>query len=420
MSEKRLKKKKKIGLIPKLLIALVLGAIVGQMTFLPQVILQIPVTISSIFSSILNFFIPLMIVGFIVKGVSDLSEGAGKLLGLTTGMAYLSTIIAGFMAYFVGSFVFPFFIDGQTVDNISEEGAGLQALFEIPVDPMFSVTAAIVFAFMFGIGVSWLRNTKQSYVMYNFFDEFADVINLVLKGFIVPLIPVFIFGNVVNLSYTGTLVSVVSVFWRVFIVVLSLHFVLLFVWYLIAGSYTGKNPFTLIKHQIPAYLTAVGTQSSAATIPVNLETSRKNGVTKKIRDFVIPFGATVHLLGSIITVTSCVLAVLMIYDMPYNFGILSGFILILGIAMVAAPGAPGGAIMSALPFLGIVGIDPSGTIASLLITLYLAQDSFGTAANISGDSAIALVVDKIFVKHISVDPNIKVDPTIEKSMKKQI
>jgi len=193
---------------------------------------------------------------------------------------------------------------------------------------------------------------------------------------------------------------VLSIFWKVFVIVIVLHLSYVSLMFFTAGSYAGKNPLTLIKNQIPGYVTAIGTQSSAATIPVNVECARKNGVSKQIRDFVVPLCATIHLAGSIITITSCVTAVLLMYDLPHGFGLMAGFIAMLGVAMVAAPGAPGGAIMSALPFLTLVGIDPTGTIGQLLVTLYLTQDSFGTAANVSGDNAIAVVVDKIYHKYI--------------------
>lgn len=397
------KEKKSLGLIPKLILAIVLGALVGQMTFLPDVVLQIPVTFSSIFGNILNFFIPLMIVGFIVKGIADLSEGAGKLLAATTGLSYLSTIIAGITALFVVSWVFPMFINEST-SIVDTSGAELEPLFEVAVPVMFEVTTAIVFAFIFGISISWLRTEKNSYTMYNFFDELNIIVNLTLEKFIIPLLPFFIFGNFVNLSYAGTFTTILSVFWRVFLIILALHWVFIILWFVLAGSYAGKNPITLTKNQIPAYLAAVGLQSSAASIPFSLEAAEKNGVSKKIRDFVIPFCATAHLMGSTITITSCVVAVLMMNGMPYDFGIMAPFIMILGVAMVAAPGAPGGAIMAALPFLYMVGIDPSGGMATLLISLYIAQDSFGTAANISGDNAIALVIDKLFVDKIKGEP----------------
>ncbi|EKU93247.1 Glutamate-aspartate carrier protein [Alloiococcus otitis] len=393
------KKKKKFGLLPQLIVAIILGALVGQMTFIPEIILQIPVTFSDLFGNILSFFIPLMIVGFIVKGIADLSEGAGRLLGATAGIAYLSTLIAGTVAYLVANFVFPLFIEVGTFVG-EAEGEGLAPIFTVEIPAMFEVTSAIVFAFMFGITISWLRTNKESYAMYNFFDEFNQSVIFVLERFIVPLLPFFIFGNFINLSYAGTFGTILSVFWRVFLVILILHWVFIILWFVLAGSYAGKNPWTLIKNQLSGYIAAVGLQSSAATIPINLEIARKNGVSQKIRDFVVPFCATAHLMGSMITITSCVMAVLMMNDMPSNYGIIGPFIITLGIAMVAAPGAPGGAIMAALPFLGMVGIDPSGALASLLVSLYIAQDSFGTATNISGDNAIAVLIDKWFNKNI--------------------
>lgn len=399
---------KSIGLIPKLIIAIVLGVLLGQMQFLPEFILQIPVTFSSIFGNILSFFIPLMIVGFIVKGIADLSEGAGKLLAATTGLSYLSTIIAGITAMIIAQTVFPLFIStGTTIGDTS--GAELSPIFEVAIPPMFEVTTAIVFAFIFGICISWLRTEKNSYVMYNFFEEFNQTVILTLEKFIVPMLPFFIFGNFVNLSYAGTFMTILSVFWRVFIIIIGLHWVFIILWFVLAGAYTGKNPVTLVKNQIPGYLAAVGLQSSAATIPFSLEIAENNGVSAKIRDFVIPFCATAHLMGSIITITSCVIAVLMMNGMPYNVGLMIPFIMTLGVAMVAAPGAPGGAIMAALPFLFMVGIDPSGSAASLLVSLYIAQDSFGTATNVSGDNAIAVIVDKWFAE--------TVDETVEEPIK---
>lgn len=397
-------KRIKLGLVAKLLIAIVLGIVFGQLAFLPDFIIQIPVTISAIFSSLLSFIIPLMILGFVVIGIADLTQGAGKLLGITTLMAYSSTLIAGLIAYFVAVNVFPLFINASLSEGVSGDQAGLDPLFSIPLEPMLDVTSAIVFSFMFGICISWLKGQGKGETMYNFFSEFNLIIVKLLSSLIIPGLPIFIFGNFVNLSYAGSVFSILSIFWRVFIIIISLQLTLVTIFFVIAGLYTKKNPLLLIKNQIPGYITAVGTQSSAATIPVNLEIAKKNGVSTQIREFIIPLAATIHLLGSIVTVTSCVTAVLIMYNMPVNFGMMAGFIAMLGVAMVAAPGAPGGAIMSALPFMTMVGIDPTGTLGNLLITLYLTQDSFGTAANVSGDNAIAVIMDKIYHKHILKEP----------------
>lgn len=394
-------KKINLGIIPKLVVAIILGIIVGQIPGLPEFVLQLPVTFSGIFSSVLGFIIPLMIVGFIVKGIADLTEGAGKLLGIATLLSYGSTLAGGLIAFLVATTVFPLFIDASGVEAVQENGAELEALFEIPLEPMFEVTTAIVFAFMMGLCISSLRAQGKGSVTYGFFSEFNLIIVHVLNHFIIPLLPFFIFGNFVQLSYTGEVFEILSVFWRVFLIVIALHLTLISLWFVIAGLYRKKNPLQLIKNQIPGYLTAIGTQSSAATIPINLECAEKNGVTEQIREFMIPLCATIHLLGSMVTIVSCITAVLLMNDMPVQFGMMVGFMATLGFAMVAAPGAPGGAIMAALPFVSMVGIDPTGTLGNLLITLYLTQDSFGTAANVSCDNAITLVVEKVYKDHIA-------------------
>ncbi|HSL87018.1 MAG TPA: cation:dicarboxylase symporter family transporter, partial [Bacteroidales bacterium] len=348
--------KKKMGLVPKLIIAIILGVLVGQMKFIPEFLLRLPVTFSSIFSSLLAFIIPLMILGYVIIGIADLSEGAGKLLGVTTILAYGSTLIAGTLAYVVASAFFPSFIRPELVERITESGSGLSSLFSIPLNPMIDVTAAIVFSFMFGIGISYLKGKGQGEMMYGFFKDFGAIITKLLNTLIIPGLPIYIFGNFMNLSYSGAVFSVLSIFWKVFALVIVMHLSYVTVMFFVAGSFSGKNPITMIKNQVPGYVTAIGTQSSAATIPVNVECARKNGVSKQIRDFVIPLSATIHLAGSIITITSCVTAVLLMYGLPHGFGLMGGFIAMLGVVMVAAPGAPGGAIMAALPFLAIVGI----------------------------------------------------------------
>ncbi|MDO5718061.1 MAG: dicarboxylate/amino acid:cation symporter [Tissierellia bacterium] len=388
-------KKPRIGLVTKLIIAIIVGIILGQLEFLPPALLRVLVTFSSLFSGFLNFVIPLMIVGFVVKGIAELTEGAGKLLGITALTAYASTLIAGTIAYLVASNVFPAFITDELVQKISEAGEGLEPFFTIPLQPMLDVTAAIVFAFMMGLSISWLRGRGQGAVLYEAFSDFGEIIVKVLNTIIIPLLPFYIAGNFANMSYSGSVFSVLSVFWKVFIIVIIMHLLYVSLMFIVSGSYAGKNPFKLIKNQVPGYMTAIGTQSSAATIPVNLKCAENNGVSEDIRNFVVPLGATIHLAGSMITITSCATAVLLMYDMPHGLGMIMGFIAMLGIAMVAAPGAPGGAIMAALPFLPMVGIT-SEVLQQLMITLYITQDSFGTAANVSGDNAIAVFVDKLY------------------------
>jgi Na+/H+-dicarboxylate symporter len=215
---------------------------------------------------------------------------------------------------------------------------------------------------------------------------------------------VYICGTFANLTYSGQVFATLSIFWKVLVLVIALHLAYLTAFFFLAGTVGRKNPFQLIRNQVTGYLTAIGTQSSAATIPVNLACAEKNGVSKGIRDFVVPLCATIHLCGSIITITSCVVAALMMSGTVYSFTTFFPFLLTLGIAMVAAPGAPGGAIMAALPFLAMIGIPPEGALASLLIALYLTQDSFGTAANVSGDNAIAVIIDALHLKSSAAEP----------------
>ena len=386
--------KKKIGLVPKLIIGIIAGILIGS--FAPEFLVKVLVTASSLFSAFLKFVIPFIIIGFVTAGIADLATGAGKLLGVTTGIAYGSTIVAGTLAFIVASLIFPSFIDPSVASQIGDPEAGmLESIFTIPLSPMVDVTAAIVFSFTMGLGISALRNNDKGEILYNLFQEFQEIITKVLSIIIIPLLPIYIAGTFANITYAGQVWNILSIFWRVYLVVIPLHIVYLVIQFTTAGFVTGKNPLKMLKNQIPGYLTAVGTQSSAATIPVNVECAKNNGVSKEIREFCVPLCATIHLSGSIISVTSFAVAVLMMNGMDLGFSTVFLFILMLGIAMVAAPGAPGGAIMSALPFLPMIGIPSDGGLASLMIALYLTQDSFGTAANVSGDNAIAAVVDHL-------------------------
>ena len=388
------KKKKKIGLVPKLIMGIIVGIIIG--TYCPAPVIQVLVTISGLFSAFLSFIIPFIIIGFVTAGIADLATGAGKLLGITTGIAYGSTLIAGTLAFTVASTLFPKFITSAVSDKIGDPSAGqLSAIFSIPLEPMVDVTAAIVFAFMMGLGISYLRNHGKGEVLFKFFNDFQDIVTATLSTVIIPLLPLYIAGTFANIAYAGQVWNILGIFWKVYLTVIHLHLIYLLCQFSIAGAIGKKNPFTMLKNQIPGYLTAVGTQSSAATIPVNVGCAEKNGVSKQIREFVVPLCATIHLSGSMISITCFTTAVLMMNNMPHNPGVIFPFIAMLGIAMVAAPGAPGGAIMSALPFLPMVGIPSDGGLASLMIALYLTQDSFGTACNVSGDNAIAVIIDRI-------------------------
>ncbi|WP_282928947.1 dicarboxylate/amino acid:cation symporter [Anaerococcus sp. Marseille-Q7828] len=403
---------KNIGLVPKLIVAIILGILIGS--YMPAGFTRLFVTFSKIFGSFLSFIIPLMILAFVTKGIADLGEGAGKLLGITVLIAYCSTLVAGSLSYIMASNIFPKFITSAQVDAITaSEGSGLEAYFTVPITPFFDVTSALIFAFMMGIAISWLRKNKKGEVLYNAVAEFNLIIVRVLEVAIVPVLPFFILGNFADMAYSGSVFAVLSIFWRIFLCIVILHLLYVTVMFVISGSYAGKNPFAMLKNEVKGYMTAVGTQSSAATIPVNLQCAANNGVSREIADFVVPLGATVHMPGSMITITGCVFTILYMYNLPHSFGLMLSLIATLGVAMVAAPGAPGGAVMSALPFLPIVGISPESAMASLLISLYLTQDSFGTAANISGDVALAVAVDKFYNRVILGNKDWTPAPVVE-------
>lgn len=380
---------KKIGLLPRIIIGIILGILVGM--YLPGPVVRIFVTFSSIFSLFLNFIIPLMIVAFIGYGIASLTEGASKLIGITVAISYGSTLLAGSIAFLVASNLFPTLLGSAALSSVKIE-SGLDSYFTIPLKPLFDVTSAVVFAFILGIGITMLRPKKQGEELFSIVRDSEEVIQAVLKNIIIPLLPIHILGTFANLAYAGSIQHILVIFGKVFAVVITLHILYITALFIISGIIGKKSPLMLIKNQIPPYFTAVGTQSSAATIPVSLIAAEKNGVSEQIRNFVIPLCATIHLAGSMITLTCCSTAVILILGQNPTYGSILPFILMLGIAMVAAPGAPGGAVMSALPFFYMIGITGE-ELQGLMIALYLTQDSFGTAANVSGDNAIAVFVD---------------------------
>lgn len=395
-------KKLKFSLVIHLIFAIFLGIILGN--FLPLSFVRIFKTFTSFFGSFLAFFIPFMIIGFVVIGIARLSEGAGILLALTAGISYISTIIAGLFSYTVAFNFYPNLVSTDLVKSlqytISNNSMLVSPYFTIPLSPALDVTTAIVFAFMVGITISYMRKEKIGETTFNIFNDFEMIVKRILNHFIIPLLPIHIFGIICELTYTGEVFSIIKLFITIYLCIFAMHYIYTLVMFSIAGTISKKNPFRLIKNQISGYLTAVGTQSSAATIPVNIQCGLKNGTSKEIVNFVVPLCATIHLSGSMITITSCVMGVLIMSGMNYSLTTILPFIAMLGIAMVAAPGAPGGAIMSALPFLYMINIDSNGPLGALLIALYLTQDSFGTAINVSGDNAIAIYVDEFYKKFI--------------------
>ncbi|WP_339922216.1 dicarboxylate/amino acid:cation symporter [uncultured Cyclobacterium sp.] len=378
------------NLLFKVFIAIVLGLIFGQ--YLPESINRVFTTFNAFFGQFLNFAIPLIIMGLIMPAIADLGKGAVKLLLMTAAIAYGSTLFSGFMTYITTSGIFPMLLESHVngAAPIAEEGPKLTPYFSINIPPLLDVMSALVFAFVVGIGLSSQEESNLKLMV----RDFQKIIMQLIENVIIPLLPLFILGIFTKMSFSGQVFSIFSVFISIIGVIFTLHVLLLLLQYIIAGVVTKKNPFKLLLNMMPAYFTALGTQSSAATIPVTLEQALKNGVSDKIAGFVIPLCATIHLSGSIMKITACAMALMILFGMPYTFSLFSGFIFVLGIAMIAAPGVPGGAIMAAVGILqSMLGFNEE--MIGLMIALYIAMDSFGTACNVTGDGAIAIVLDKV-------------------------
>lgn len=398
------KKGFKLGLLPKILIAIVVGILIGQ--FLPVWFCRIVVTASSIFSTFLKFIIPLMIVAYVTMGIADLKSGAGKLLLITVALAYMSTLVFGSASYLISSSLFPHFMSEGAMDKIAATaGVSLDSYLSISIPPILDTLSAVVLAFVLGLCLSVLRGKTISNTLYECMKDFSGIIDKVLHAVIIPLLPLYICGTFVDMTKSGKTFAILGVLWKVFLVVILMHLACICIQFVIAGAISRKNPVQLIRNQIPGYATAIGTQSSAATIPVNLQCAAKDGVSEQIRNFVVPLCANIHMAGSMITITACATAVCLMNRLPISLSAVIPFIMTLGIAMVASPGAPGGSIMTALPFLymvfGAEAGDPNGPICAIMVALYITQDSFGTACNVSGDNAIGIIVDAIYQKFIA-------------------
>lgn len=384
-------KKIHIGLLPRILIAILLGILFGNI--LPAPLVRIFVTFNSIFSEYLNFSIPLIILGLVTIAIADIGREAGKMLLATALIAYGATLFSGFLSYFTGAAVFPSLIEtGVPLEEVSE-AQGILPYFSVGIPPLMNVMTALVLAFTVGLGLAYLK----SEVLKNAARDFQEIIVRMISAVILPLLPIYIFGIFLNMTHSGQVFSILMVFIKIIGVIFLLHIFLLIFQYSIAALFVHKNPFKLLGRMLPAYFTALGTQSSAATIPVTLEQAKKNGVSPGIAGFVIPLCATIHLSGSTLKIVACALALMIMQGIPYDFSLFAGFIFMLGITMVAAPGVPGGAIMAALGILqSMLGFDESAQ--ALMIALYIAMDSFGTACNVTGDGAIALIIDKVMGK----------------------
>ncbi|MBO3143214.1 dicarboxylate/amino acid:cation symporter [Dermatophilus congolensis] len=383
---------KKFGLLPRILFAIVLGIACGQ--FFPHELTRVFVTFNGVFGNFLSFIIPLIIVGLITPAISELGKGAGKWLAVTAAIAYVSTISSGLLGWATSTVVLPHLLAGRSVSSVTNPADSLlKPYFTIEMPPVFNVMTALVLAFMVGVALTTIRGD----VLLRGFCELREMVNKVISAVVIPLLPIYIFGIFLNMTAVGEVFNVITTFLGVIVMVFALTWVVLFVQYAIAGLVARRNPLVLLKTLLPAYVTALGTSSSAATIPVTLRQTVKTGVSEPVASFTVPLCATIHLAGSTVKIVSFSLAVMMLSGKTVDPWLFLGFILMLGITMVAAPGVPGGAIMTAAGLLAsMLGFtDPQ---VGLMIATYIAIDSFGTATNVTGDGALATIVDKLVLR----------------------
>lgn len=374
-------------LIAKLIAGIIAGILIGL--YLPTWTSQLLLTFKGLFGQLLFFTVPLLILFFITSGIANLPKNSGSLLGKTVGIAYMSTIIAGIVAFFAASIVVPWLTTaGQTMSTAS--ATVIEPFITMNIPPVISVMSALVLAFIFGLGIA-ATGAKQ---LQQISDQGRDVIERLLSKVIIPLLPVYIAGVFAEMAVAGTVFNTLKTFGIVLALAVVLHWIYLTTMFFIAGMKSGQLPFALLRNMLPAYFTALGTMSSAATIPVTLKAVKDNKVNEDVANFTVPLCATIHLAGSTITIVSCAVAVMVLHnalEIP-SFLTMLPFILTLGVVMLAAPGVPGGAVMSAVGLLGsMLGFGESAV--ALMIALYMAQDSFGTACNVTGDGAIAILVD---------------------------
>ncbi len=383
-------KRFKFGLLPRILVAIILGAAIGS--WLPLPITRVFITFNSIFGQFLGFMIPLIIVGLVTPAIGDIGNGAGKLLVITVLIAYLDTILAGFISFGTGSWLFPDMIKGITSMGV-EKATSIEPYFTISVPPLIDVTSGLLFSFVVGLCIAHLSLPT----LKGMFADFKELVATTITKAIIPLLPLYIFGIFLSMTHSGQAYHILAVFARVIVVIFILHLFILVYEFVVAGIIARRNPLKMICNMLPAYFTALGTSSSAATIPVTLKQTIKNGVSESIAGFTVPLCATIHMSGSMMKITACALTICLVEGMPHDVMTFTNFILMLGIMMVAAPGVPGGAVMAALaPLASILGFGEEQQ--ALIIALYIAMDSFGTACNVTGDGAIAVIIDRLFCR----------------------
>ena len=375
----------------RLIVALVIGIGLGQI--FGESVMKVIVSIQYILGQLITFCVPLIIIGFIAPSITRMGNNASKMLGLAVVIAYLSSICAAFLSTLAGYTLIPHLSIATDIEGLKDLP---EVVFQLNIPQIMPVMSALAFSLLIGLAAVWTK----SELTCNLLEEFQHIVLKIVESVIIPVLPIYICSTFCNLSYQGMITHQLPAFIQVVLIVMIGHYIWLAVLYLIAGAYSGKNPMEVLRHYGPAYLTAVGTMSSAATLSVALNGARKSKVLRRdMVDFGIPLFANIHLCGSVLTeVFFCMTISKMLYGQVPAPGTMIVFCLLLGIFAIGAPGVPGGTVMASLGLIiGVLGFDDSGT--ALMLAIFALQDSFGTACNVTGDGALTLILTGFAEKH---------------------
>ena len=371
----------------KLIVAVFVGIVLGL--FVGEKFMNVVVTIKYILGQLIFFMVPLIILAFISSSIAKMKGNASRMLGWALGLAYCSSVGAAFMAMFLGYWLIPLLTVSPATEGLQEIP---ELVFKLDIPPVMSVMTALVVAIMIGLATVWTK----SQIFETILDNFQKMVLLLINRILIPLLPFFIAANFCTLSYEGSITRQLPVFLNVMGIVLVAHFIWLLFLYLLAGAFSRRNPWQVVRYYAPAYFTAVGTMSSAATLPVSLKCAKRSPVLKgEVVDFAIPLFSNIHLCGSILTEVFFVMTVAQIlYGGLPAISTMVLFILLLGIFAIGAPGVPGGTVIASLGIvISVLGFNEAGT--ALLLTIFALQDSFGTACNVTGDGALTLILTKL-------------------------
>ena len=375
----------------RLILALAIGIGLGQL--FEEGAMKIVVSLQYVLGQFITFCVPLIVIGFIAPSITRMGNNASKMLGLAVILAYLSSIFAAFMSTGAGYALIPHLAINTDVEALRE----LQpAVFQLNIPQIMSVMSALALSLMLGLAAVWTKSTHTCQLL----EEFQHIVLTIVQKVIIPLLPIYICTTFCSLSYQGMITHQLPAFVQIILIVMAGHYIWLAILYLIAGAYSGKSPWEVVRHYGPAYLTAVGTMSSAATLSVALDCARKSKVLRRdLVDFGIPLFANIHLCGSVLTeVFFCMTISKMLYGQLPSLGTMILFCLLLGIFAIGAPGVPGGTVMASLGLItGVLMFDDAGT--ALMLAIFALQDSFGTACNVTGDGALTLFLTGYAEKH---------------------